>query len=235
MQEEITRDERANRRWSVGTGLVLKQSEYRGMDYDFIIVPAIGYRGERFSLQGVRGVFHFYRIPLAMIDMFIQPRFSRFRASNSPYLEGMQRRKMTLETGLHIQTRLPGMIVPSADISIDTLGVHKGHSASLSVSRPIPLGRQLIMPFARAEYLDNKFAGYYYGVQEAEEREDRPFYKPGGLLNLSIGCRANKRIGERIGIMGSISGTRIGGEAYRSPIVSSRYDATTFAALTIAL
>ncbi len=222
-------------RWSIGAAMVFKQSEYRGMDYDFIAFPAIGYRGERFSLQGVRGVLHFPRISGFTIDMFIQPRFSRFRDSDSPYLQGMQRRKMTAEAGLQIQTRLPGMLITSADISFDTLRVHKGHSASFTIARPVPLGRQVLTPFAGVEYLDDKFADYYYGVHGSEVREDRPAYQPNGLLNLSIGCRAHKRIGERLGLLGSISGTRIGGEAYRSPIVSSRIGATTFAALTIAL
>lgn len=221
--------------WSIGAGMVVKESEYRGVDFDMMAFPAIGYRGRHISLQGIRGIWHLNRYELLAVDLFVQPRFSRFKASDSAFLSGMKRRKMTAEAGLQGRIRLPARLTANVKISADVLNIHQGHTAELSISRAYPFFGMLFIPFLKTEFFDDNIADYYYGVQTEEAAENRPAYTPGHLINFSSGCRLTRRFSRRIAGMLSLQLNRLDDNAYRSPIVSSRVNASVLAVMTITL
>lgn len=64
----------------------------------------------------------------------------------------------------------------------DFIGVHSGYGLSLAYGYPIYLDKMAILPSVNVTYIAQETVDYYYGIDEFEQRPDRPLYSPGSGL-----------------------------------------------------
>ncbi len=145
-----------------------------------------------------------------------------FHAGDGPRLAGMMMRRTSLEAGptLFYDT---GMGVLSLGYLHDAVAASNGATVRLAALKRIEIADRLgVDAFVYGDRLSAKVGDYYYGVGQDEATSTRPFYQPGGGVNVTVGLHFNYDFGDRSTFLFGYEGTRLGGAFADSPIVEKR-------------
>lgn len=95
----------------------------------------------------------------------------------------------------------------------------------LSAAYTLAAGRRLMIRLGpSATWMDGDYAGVYFGVSPGQAlRSDLAEYRPdGGIRDVGVNASILVQLGGRWGLMGFLKGTRLVGDASRSPVVAER-------------
>lgn len=141
-----------------------------------------------------------------------------YERSDSPRLQGMQRRGAHTDIGLHLDVM---SVAGQSSVSVqrDVSGRSDGWLASVSHALPIPAGPVIIAPMLRLDYFSAHHATYYYGVRRAEVRPDRAAYRAHAGLHYTAGYMLIWPLSDAWAVMHGIEYTWLDDAIRSSPLV----------------
>lgn len=205
-------------RWSLGIGAVTLQKAYREMDRESLVLPVISYESKWISAT----------LPTLDVKLFtgesvslrLRSRLSRegYEAEDSPFLEGMDERKGGLWLGGAIIWKT-GLAHLTAEILGDASGYSKGTRAKLQSERRFAFGAFGLTPRLAAEWVDDQYVSYYYGVKASEVRSGRGLYEGKATTNTEAGLRADYTLARRHTVFLDLRAIQSGSTIKESPLV----------------
>ncbi|MEX1196243.1 MAG: MipA/OmpV family protein [Pseudohongiellaceae bacterium] len=204
----------------VGPGVIGQTSPYRdSSDSPLQLIPAITYLGERLQWTGPQ-----LRYLLATGDNWrlaaqADLRLGAYEESDSPWLEGLGDRKTSVMGGLALTYELPAGLSLSGSAQTDLLGLSKGSTARLQLSRGFQLGLLRVSPSLGLNWLDGSLADYEFGVDQAHARADRPGYSLSSALNWEAGFSVFYELSSNWQLVGNFGIETLDSAIVDSPIV----------------
>lgn len=169
-----------------GGAIGIRSEIYVGYDRRVILLPLLGYRGEKLRIFGPFVNYEAHRDGALGFDVILSPRFSGFKESNSGIFTGMDEREASLDFGLGVNWQRDDWKV-QLSTRYDVLDRNNGREMRVSLSRAYRFGWIFVEPSLGVSYLDKRHVDYYYGVTEAEQASFRPAYRGESALNSKLG------------------------------------------------
>ena len=193
---------------SLGGGIRFGQSpyfaatsdDYRQMD----LIPMYLYEGRYFFARGTSGGLHIVNTDQWELSLLLKYRFQKLDPDRNEIYAGLEKRDQTLDGGLQVAyTGDWGRV--RLNWVADTLNNHNGEEIQLSYRYLWELGPWTISPFISWAWQDEKLAGYYFGVSEAEATPVMPAYAPGEAQWLSFGLNTAWQVSDRIQLFANLA------------------------------
>lgn len=162
------------------------QEIYKGIDSDIMVLPAVGYRGEKLNILGPRISYQLFKINNIEVNTLLQYRFAGYDASDSSFFTGMEDRDSSLDIGVSASYKKNDWS-SSSNVLFDTLGRSNGSELSTRLGKTFYFGPLFIEPHVGLQYWDKQFVDYYYGVTTSEQRTDRSAYNGKHAFNKKVG------------------------------------------------
>jgi len=169
-----------------GLGLSTNKEIYKGYDRRNILLPIIGYKGEKLN---VFGPFVSYEVEkIAGIKILVQaaPRFQGFDNTDSYIFEGMADRKFSMDAGIGLNYQKNDWKLNFSSM-FDVLNRSSGMELTSSIGHTFRFGPFFVEPRITFSYLDSNHVDYYYGVGKEEVNVNRTEYVGESALNTGIG------------------------------------------------
>jgi len=154
--------------------------------------------------------------------------FEGYKAKDSDFLLGMERRKESLWVGA-------AAIWESdiGEVSLEALGDALSHSKgriwSLQYEKRFEFGDLAVTPRMGLRGVDRKYVDYYFGVRAPEATPLRPVYLGDSARQTEAGLRLTYATGKNEMLFADVSGLKLGKAVENSPLVERRYQASLFA------
>lgn len=179
-----------------GLALSTQREIYAGVDDDAMLLPIIGYRGEKLQVFGPFVSYEFHTDGDLSLEAKLSPRFDGYEDSDSDAVRGMDEREASLDIGLGATFRRAAWKLELAALH-DMLDRSDGYELSAAVGQTYRAGAILVEPAFGLSYLDSNHVDYYYGVENDEVTASRPAFTGDGALNtrLSLGFVAPSFLG----------------------------------------
>jgi len=165
-----------------GIAVLQTPQPYVGTDAELIVVPILQLRKGGFFIDGIR-VGYGWALPANWsLQVSAMPQFAELDPTSSPFLEGMERRRQSVDGVLTLaweSKRLTSSVAAYSDL----LGRSDGQRVEGEVGIPLSAARWRIVPAARAVWVDGDFADYYAGIRPAEVRPERPLFRGSSTLS----------------------------------------------------
>ena len=169
-----------------GGAIAVRNEIYVGYDRRVILLPVLGYRGEKLRIFGPFVNYEAYREGAFGFDVILSPRFNGFSPSDSGIFAGMQERKLSLDLGLGVNWQRDNWKI-QLSTRHDVLDRNNGREVRASLSRAYRFGWIFVEPSVGISFLDKRHVDYYYGVAESEAASFRPAYRGESALNSNLG------------------------------------------------
>ncbi len=210
----------------LGVGFRFGNSPYRGIDdlgsdystasYD--ILPFYYYSGEHFFANGSAGGLHLLQGDHFSLDAILEYRFDRLEPEQDEFFSTVEARRQSLDAGL--KATIDGdWGALSLSWVHDTLDRHGGSEVDLTYRRDWRSGAWTLSPFASIVYRDDDLVNYYYGVSDAESREDLAPYQPDATVHPRIGLNTAYRWTPLMQFYANLSIEQLDDDAADSPLV----------------
>jgi outer membrane scaffolding protein for murein synthesis (MipA/OmpV family) len=142
-----------------------------------------------------------------------------YEADDSPFLNGMDKRKSGLWLGGAAIWR-NDIANLSAELLADGSGNSKGSRFKVQVDRRFAAGAFGFTPRLAAHWVDSKYVDYYYGVKDSEAQSGRPAYVGKSSANMEVGLRVDYAVAPKQTVFLDVSATSFGSGIKNSPLVS---------------
>lgn len=208
----------AGPQWGVGIGVWLDRKPYRDFDDRARVLPLLVYVNEYVSILGPTLDL---KLPSAgPVSFRLRARYAGegYEADDSPALAGMEERHAGFWLG-GAATWRNDIANLSAELLGDVSGNSKGSRFRLQLERRFDAGGAGFTPRVAAQWLDDKYVDYYYGVRPGEVRAGRPGYDGRSATNLEVGMRLDFPLAPRQDVFVDLSATRLGSAIRDSPLV----------------
>ncbi|NLW05823.1 MAG: MipA/OmpV family protein [Pseudomonadaceae bacterium] len=223
----------------VGIGLTQAQSPYRGVSSSPNTLPAyINYEGEKGYIRGIEGGLHLWsqgeRGNKFTVSALGALRMEGYKAADSYYLQGMEKRKWSLDAGVGT-TLQKGYNRFTTRVVADTLSRHKGYSAGVGYAYLVPITEKfMLIPAGHATWQSSRLLDYYFGVNanEASVQLGRDAYKAKGSVQVRASLVANYDLNPSTSFMLVATLRRLPNSVIDSPLVDRNYVGTLFGAVT---
>lgn len=167
-------------------------------------------------------------------DLLLSRSTDGYKASYSPYLTGMEKRKRGYDAGGQITYWSPVGGFTFVGL-VDASDTHHGAEATLSYKLPLVTDHFTLVPGFGGTWRDKKKTDYYYGVQDSEAIEGRQAYTPNdsysGFLSLDLVIPLYDRVTFKAGGRAEY----FGDEIRESPIVNEDYSVMMYMGLAVTL
>lgn len=218
--------------FGLGVAVISSPEPYRGADDETLVIPSISFAYKRFYFRGIFAGFNLLDRNGLELDVIARPRFGGYDEEDSPFLEGMEDRRISAdlgfqwewEAGEHFGLRL----TPLTDV-LDRSG---GQEVSLEALFPWQKGPFRLEPRVGAVWQSADTVNYYYGVRPDEARPGRPAYEPGSAVTFTAGVFGFAPVTRKIVFQGFVEAERLGDEITDSPIVDQDVGVTGFVGLS---
>jgi len=160
------------RNTTLGLGVGVSMSEYRGYDPTILPLPFFSYTGGRFFIRGLTGGVYLYKDIHQTFSLDLSYLPQKFDASESDD-QAMRR----------LDDRDPSMLAGASyglttefgmaklSVSTDILGRSNGIIADASYSYPVQLNVLKITPAVGGTWTNSAYNDYYYGISASESRK----------------------------------------------------------------
>lgn len=220
-----SRNENNDGQWSVGLGVVAIDEAYRSFDKKVYPLPVVSYENKWISAS----------IPTLDVKLYSGESVSfRFRtrwvgdgyeAEDSPILTGMEDRKSSVWAGGAVIWTTDFARV-SAEVLADAMSESKGARAKVQIDRRFAAGKFGFTPRLAAEWVDDKYVDYYYGVTLPEVRPNRPFYQGKATTTMQVGLGIDYTPASHHTVFFDLGVTRFGSAVEDSPLVDKPNQST---------
>jgi outer membrane scaffolding protein for murein synthesis (MipA/OmpV family) len=210
----------------LGVGFRFGNTPYRGVDntgsiysdapYD--TMPYYYYEGQHLFSHGSTLGAHLLRGNGFSLDAILSYRFDRLEPGQDEFFRTVEAREQTLDGGLRATIDGDWGAVSLSWVT-DTLDRHNGVEVDLSYRLRWREGRWTVSPFASYIYQDTDLGNYYYGVTDAESRDDLPGYRAGSSYFPRIGVNTSYRWSRRMQLFANLALEKPGDAALDSPLV----------------
>jgi len=188
--------------WALGMGAVVLEKPYRDFDREVLPLPLISYESKWISAT----------LPTFDVKLY-------------SILSGMDERKSSLWAGSAV-TWKTGFANLSGEVLADAMGNSKGTRAKLQIDRRFAAGKFGFTPRLAAEWVDDKYVDYYYGVRQSEAQAGRAFYEGKATTNVQVGLRMDYSPSRHHSVFVDVGATRFGSSVEDSPLVDKSTGAT---------
>jgi outer membrane protein len=210
--------ERGVSQWGIGLGIDVQREAYRGVDNDTQGIPLIYFENHWVRVLGPSVEL---KLPSAgPVSFRIKARYSLdgYEASDSPYLAGMAKRGDGFWVGGETTWHTP-FVNLSAELMGDASGNSDGRQFKLQADRRFAYGKFSFTPRLAAIQLDEKYVGYYYGVNASEAIPGRSQYGGDSTVNMEVGLRIDYTVSPKQNVFLDLRSTRLGDGIKDSPLV----------------
>jgi outer membrane protein len=217
--------------FALGLAVISSPEPYRGVDDDPLVVPAISFSYKRFYFRGIYAGFTLFERNGLQVDVIARPRLAGYDAEDSPFLAGMEDRRISADLGFEVEWEGEWFglsLTPVADV-LDRSG---GQEVSLDLFKAFRRGPFRIEPRLGVVWQSADSTDYYYGVRPEEALPGRPAYELDDAAHLTGGVFAFAPVTRKLVFQGFVRAERLSGEVADSPIVDRDLGITGFAALS---
>jgi outer membrane protein len=215
---------------SAGLGFIsrVEQSPYEGGGTRTDLLPLYLYEGERFYLSADRAGFKLIEQDAQRLDVFLSRRLEGFPQDEvTPELEGMKYREVGVDLGLGYRvTGDWGRL--RASVLHDVGDISHGSEVRVGYSFDFHGARWVLRPDITVAWRDSNLNNYYYGVKADEVEADRPAYRPGSGINVSLGLYGSYQVWDDWRLLAGVSATWLDEGIRDSPIVRDQVQPALF-------
>jgi len=206
--------------WSLGIGAFSSPRPYVGAENSQMVAPLIDISYKKLYVQGIQAGYRFFDTEKFSLDARAGIVFNGLDPDDSEYLEGMDKRRSSIEGGFVFVWK-PGKFRLSTAAYTDLLGRSYGQQASTDFSRTWTFNRYQwgITPSIGVVWQSSNFIDYYYGVTPEEARPGRPPFSGHSVINFRSSLFGYYFLNMRIRLIGLIRIQRLDNEIIDSPIV----------------
>jgi len=210
--------------WSLGLGMANRQKPYTGIDRETQVLPLLHFENRYVRLLGPELGIKLPEITLSPsqhLDFSLVAKYdgSGYKDDDADILEGMRERKSGFWAGAKVEWRNP-LAEVSAEWLADASGNSEGRRFSLAVEKSWRVSERLTLtPRLRANWQDENYADYYFGVRPSEARAGRPAYTAKAGINTELGLRSLYQLDKRHALMLDLEVTSLSKEIRDSPLV----------------
>ncbi|SHO54603.1 MipA/OmpV family protein [Vibrio quintilis] len=156
--------------YSIGAGVGIQQSIYKGIDNTTSPFPLVGYEGEHFFIQGVTAGYQLRPASASSNLIFkVMYDFKEFDPSDSDnaQMQLLNKRDNAVMAGVGYKLKTAVGIF-QADALTDVSDEHNGSSTRAMWTIPFPNGRWGFNTTVGYNYSNGNYNNYYYGVSAQE-------------------------------------------------------------------
>ena len=206
--------------WSLGLGAFSSPRPYVGAENSQIVAPLIEVTWKKIYVQGIQAGYRFFDTEKFRLDARAGIVFNGLDPDDSPDLEGMNKRRPTIEGGFVFDWK-PGKYRLSTAAYTDLLGRYYGQQVSTDFSRTWTFNRFRwgLTPSVGVVWQSNNFVDYYYGVTPEEARPGRPPFEGHAAINFRSSLFGFFFVNMRIRLVALVQIQRLDNEISNSPIV----------------
>lgn len=220
--------------WSLGGAVISTDASYKGLDSDTLVVPLVGYEGERFYFRGIEAGYRLNNSRRNRLTAHVTASPFRFRPGENkdPQLSQLDSRNFSAEAGMSYQ-----MLSRYGEIEFRAGFDVRGNGHRFQTSYSFPLSRNprkwQFGPRVGATFISSGYTDYYYGVSATEaERTGLPEYSSQDAVNPFYGLGGYYRFGERLSVIGNYRVTQISSKISDSPMAEGSRTTSLFVALS---
>jgi len=169
-----------------GIGVAVDREIYKGYDRRVVLLPVLGYRGEKLTIFGPFIRYAMLRSGAVEFSIQAKPRFDGFDESDSDIFEGMDERKFSMDLGFGFEYAKNDWKFELSSLH-DALDRSNGTELSAALGKVFRSGQLFIEPSIAFSYLDSRHVDYYYGVSASEVTSFRPRFEGDDAVNTSLG------------------------------------------------
>jgi outer membrane protein len=209
--------------WSIGIGGFSSPRPYVGAENSQIVAPLVEVTYKKIYVQGIQAGYRFFDTGKFSLDARAGIVFNGLDPDDSPYLEGMNKRRPSIEGGVVFAWK-PGKFRLSNAFYTDLLGRSYGQQASSDFSRTWNFNRYRwgVTPSVGVVWQSSNFIDYYYGVTEEEARPGRPPFSGHSVINFRSSLLGYFFVTMRLRLVGLVRIQRLDNEIIDSPIVDQQ-------------
>lgn len=219
--------------WSLGIGALSRQKPYTGIDRENKAIPLVQFENEHLFIFGpVIGlklpgfdISETQRLNLSIVAKYDG---SGYESDDAPILRGMRERKGGFWAGGKVEWNT-ALVDVSAEWLADASGNSDGQRFGLTVEKTWHFGEHLMLtPRVGANWLDEKYVDYYYGVRSSEVRPGRPAYAGKSGASAEVGVRGIYMFDRRHSLFLDVEVSTLPTEIKDSPLVDSSTENRVF-------
>ncbi|KQW51745.1 MULTISPECIES: MipA/OmpV family protein [unclassified Roseateles] len=212
----------------LGIGAGVSLEPYRGVDTKARVLPLLIYENKWVAVALPTLDLKLGNTGPVSYRLRTRFGFDGYKAKDSDFLSGMERRKESLWLGAAASWDT-GIGEVSLEVLGDAMGNSKGRMVSLEFEKRFDLGDLAITPRFGVRSVDRKYVDYYFGVKPTEAVSGRPVYMGKSTTQAEGGLRFTYATGPRETLFLDVSGRMLGSAIEDSPLVERRYQASLFA------
>jgi outer membrane scaffolding protein for murein synthesis (MipA/OmpV family) len=218
-QADAEKSPEASSQWGLGIGVAVEQKPYRDFDNKAQALPMITYENKWVSVAFPSADLKLTSIGPVSLRLRARLAGDGYEADDSPFLNGMDKRKSSLWLGGAAIWR-NDIANLSAELLADGSGNSKGSRFKVQVDRRFAAGAFGFTPRLAAHWVDSKYVDYYYGVKDSEAQSGRPAYVGKSSANMEVGLRVDYAVAPKQTVFLDVSATSFGSGIKNSPLVS---------------
>jgi outer membrane protein len=217
--------------WAVGGGFVASPRPYPDADAEIIPIPLVTVRYKGLFFQGIRGGYEFLQKEKWTASVFGQARFQGLEATDSPFLQGMESRRKSVDAGTELVFRNRPVGFRMSFLS-DILGRSKGQEFSALAVTGAPLGKALFLVGIGPRWESGRRIDYYYGVRPEEAVPGRPAYSGPATWSWDLNLTLSWPLSDRWSFLFLANRQGFGNGISNSPIIDQGAGYAVISALT---
>jgi outer membrane protein len=210
----------------IGGGASLEP--YRGVDTKARVLPLLIYENQWVSVALPSVALKLGSTGPVKYRLIGRFGFDGYKAKDSDYLRGMDRRKESLWVG-GAAIWDTGMGELSLEVTGDAMGNSKGRMVAVEYEKRFDFGDLAVTPRLGVRNVDRKYVDYYFGVKPTEAITGRPVYLGRSTTQAEGGMRFTYATSRNEMLFLDVSGRLLGKAVEDSPLVERRYQASMFA------
>lgn len=205
---------------------------YQEQSSDVSVIPVVIGNYKRFWFRGLQHGFYAYKNPYFSISPMLKfnPDYGYSvddADDNSTLYEGLDNTDFSLEGGLQVAFNLQ-VIELEFNMLTDLLGDHEGQLLEVSFSRPLHMGRVLLLPELKYTYSTEEVGQFYFGVDPENATVERPAFEVGTTNDLEFSTVFMWQMTTRWYVVGEASYKIYDDVIEDSPLVDDTQQASLF-------
>ena len=206
-------------KFHLGLGGFVQTEPYKGVHAKVYPAPVVAYEGERLYVRSAIVGYRLISDKGVSIGPMVQPRLESYNGDDSPFLNGMQDRRWSVDGGVNIEaiTRV-GLF--GVSVVTDLLGRCRGQEVEWRYMIMFPVLGFHLIPSGGVRWKSDKLVDYYYGVRPSEARPDRPAYEGKPAFDPFLRLVVRRKLTEHWSLFSDAQYEWLAGEITDSPIVN---------------